>query len=145
MERVTLGGNEFELADLNAITFAQHQWLMPIAALIGVHNVWPDEKETDEQYGLRLQRVVAVSGKSVELLAGYLIPPGGRWTREFAQETAAHLQSITDLDEQLTLMKLAARVTPDFFARALASFGISLSYSSAVQRTSDRPDNPAAV
>lgn len=145
MERVTLGGKEYELADLNAITFAQHQYLMPLAALIGVHHVWPDEKETDEQYLLRLQRTVAVSGKSTELLAGYLIPPGAHWTPELARKTCEHLNSLTDLEDQLQAQKLAAEVAPDFFARALASFGISLSYSSALQKTKDQADKHAAA
>lgn len=145
MEPITLGGKQFVLADLDAVTFAQHQYLMPIAAVIGVNHVWPDDTESDEEYLLRLQRVVAVSGKSVEILAGYLVPPGVRWTIEVARETAAHLEALTDLNDQIEAQRLAAQVAPDFFARALASSGISLRYSSAFQKILEHVKGHAAA
>lgn len=123
---VVLGGRTFALCDLDAMTFAQSQWLAAHADKIGIDAIWPRDGESDAAYEARLRCETVLHGDVPALLAGYLLADGrSAWLRRDAESVQKHLESLTDPAEHSRMAALAARVAPDFFGRALALFGIS--------------------
>ena len=114
------GARAFEITDLDRVTFAQAAWLFALSEGLDLEQLWRREGESEAAHGERLRFSAIDPARVPELLAGYLVPEGQRWSREGARSTVAHLEQVTDQDEQARLMALAGQVMPDFFGRALA-------------------------
>lgn len=121
---VKLGGREFSVADLAWMTFAQAHYLMQQARAAGIDRIWPVDGESDADYELRLRGGIIDAGNVPQVMAGYLIPAGRKWSPRLAREVASHLEDLTDPGDHATLLELSQQVAPDFFVRALDWFGI---------------------
>lgn len=126
LDTVTLGARVFELCDLDAVTFAQSQWLAVHAERVGLDAVWPRDGESDDAYERRLRRKTVMAADIPALLAGYLVDPETLWSKRRAEVIQRYLELLTDPADHEQMAIIAARVAPDFFGRALALFGISL-------------------
>lgn len=120
MQRISLGGREYLVADLDRMTFAQAHYLQGHAERIGLDRALPREGEGDVEYEERLRRHWLGVEDMPAVLAAYLTPVGESWSIAVAHRTRELLEALTDPDDHGTLMSIAYRVTPDFFGRALA-------------------------
>jgi len=117
-----LGGKPF-VAVIDG-TSLRDDYVMRLAGRAGLREVALRNGETAEAFANRLLNDLVDAEVRHAILGGLLIPRGEKpesWTPEMAEETAKHLQHLTDPAEKVTLNGLTASFLGDFYARELGS------------------------
>ena len=119
---LALGGREYRPLLLSNI--AHDCWTMSQIRSAGLDQVSMGLDETPEDFARRLVGLIVQTKRIFLLLGGLLIPNDMKdlqWTEELAEQTAAHLQTVTDLEEKKLLMSEIAGLVASFFGDGLTS------------------------
>lgn len=125
---VTIGGREYRLLDWKAHSVLHHVCLLQLIRGIGLDALHPEEGESDVGYFLRLQAALLESGRTLELVAAYLMPldvAEADWTPATARAIAAEIGGSTADADYEVVFGLAVEAVKGFFFAARSSAGLS--------------------
>ena len=112
MATLTLGDKRFQVIDFDRRTVLQDHYVQSVIQQSGIDRLLPDESESDAGFLARVDAALLASGRTVDLIAGLLVPdgqPATEWDRKTAKETAAHIATCTDPDDRELVQQLALR------------------------------------
>lgn len=131
----TLGGKRFRTIDFGRRTVLIDHYLM--RQLRGLDRVMPMDGEDDATWFARLQTAIVDSGRSHEILAGYLLPQEPKaidereWTPQLARATARHIALLDTESDRERVLELSMQAALNFFVHGVNSLRRSLIYSGA--------------
>lgn len=131
MERI-IGGRKWRA--IQKRTMENEIWLMKHLHEGGIARPMKNEKETGEDFAVRLLMEIVGSGKVFFILAGTLIQEGMAdtdWTPEVALETVTFFRKLTDEEDKAKLRADIVSLFIDFFEHGIASRESSNTASSA--------------
>jgi hypothetical protein len=138
MDIIKIAGRE--LKPITNSTMRHDIWVQGQLEKSGLTHVAIHERETPEDFAMRIFRQAAMNMDVFLLLGGLLMPAEAdpaTWTVEMAHATAKLLGDVTDpTDKAKVQMQINAALT-SFFVTGLSSLMISPRSS---QKTSERPD-----